>query len=62
MGRCFNVLVQALVMPGIRDTQCGFKCFTQEAGLEIARRITRERFSFDVEIAFSGWALGISSV
>lgn len=58
MGRFFNVLVQALVMPGIRDTQCGFKCFTQEAGLEIARRITRERFSFDVEMPFLAGLLG----
>ena len=25
MGRVFNLLVQAVLVPGIRDTQCGFK-------------------------------------
>ena len=27
MGRIFNLLVQILVLPGINDTQCGFKLF-----------------------------------
>ncbi len=27
MGRVFNLLVQAMLVPGIKDTQCGFKCF-----------------------------------
>jgi dolichyl-phosphate beta-glucosyltransferase len=30
MGRVFNWLVQALLLPGIEDTQCGFKMFTRE--------------------------------
>ena len=52
MGRLFNVLVQTLVLPGIRDTQCGFKCFTREAALNICQRITLERFGFDVEMLY----------
>ena len=31
MGRIFNGFVQVTALPGIRDTQCGFKCFTREA-------------------------------
>jgi len=31
MGRGFNLLVQALAMPGIQDTQCGFKLFSDTA-------------------------------
>lgn len=58
MGRLFNLLVQTLVMSGIRDTQCGFKCFTREAGREIARRMTRERFGFDVEMLYLARRLG----
>jgi len=27
MGRIFNLLVRALLLPGIQDTQCGFKVF-----------------------------------
>jgi hypothetical protein len=31
MGRLFNRLVQALLLPGLHDTQCGFKLFTAAA-------------------------------
>ncbi|HYI25638.1 MAG TPA: glycosyltransferase family 2 protein, partial [Thermomicrobiales bacterium] len=31
MGRAFNFLIQALLLPGIHDTQCGFKFFTRDA-------------------------------
>jgi hypothetical protein len=31
MGRVFNWLVRVLAVPGIQDTQCGFKMFTREA-------------------------------
>lgn len=31
MGRGFNFLVQTLAIPGIYDTQCGFKLFSAEA-------------------------------
>ena len=33
MGRLFNVFVQALAVPGIRDTQCGFKRFRREIAM-----------------------------
>lgn len=58
MGRLFNVLVQALAVPGIRDSQCGFKCFTREAGHNICHRMTRERFGFDVEMLYLARMLG----
>ncbi len=38
MGRVFNRLVQTVVLPGIDDTQCGFKAFTRFAATEINRR------------------------
>lgn len=50
MGRIFNILVQAIVLPGIRDTQCGFKLFTAEAAEYVFKRQTLDGFSFDVEI------------
>ncbi len=31
LGRLFNRLVQLLAVPGIRDTQCGFKLFSYDA-------------------------------
>jgi len=30
MGRGFNLMVQTLAIPGIQDTQCGFKLFSAE--------------------------------
>ena len=50
MGRVFNGLVRFLAVPGIADTQCGFKSFTRRAAEEIFPRCRIEGFSFDVEI------------
>lgn len=52
MGRVFNVLVRAIAVGGFKDTQCGFKCFTREAALQICKRQKMERFSFDVEMLY----------
>jgi len=35
MGRAFNAVVRLLAVPGIHDTQCGFKLFTREACFSI---------------------------
>jgi dolichyl-phosphate beta-glucosyltransferase len=50
MGRTFNLMVQALAVPGIKDTQCGFKLFTRNAADALFHEATVERFAFDVEI------------
>jgi dolichyl-phosphate beta-glucosyltransferase len=51
-GRSFNVLVQLFSVPGIHDTQCGFKLFTAEAGKRLFARQQVPRFGFDVEFLF----------
>ncbi len=51
-GRVFNKLVQAIAVPGIHDTQCGFKLFTQSAAQSIFRRCQVEHFAFDVEVLY----------
>ena len=38
MGRVFNRIVQLLLLPGIHDTQCGFKLFTRDAAQAILDR------------------------
>jgi dolichyl-phosphate beta-glucosyltransferase len=58
MGRCFNMLVQLLAVPGIRDTQCGFKCYRREVIEPICKRQKLERFSFDVEQLYIARKLG----
>jgi len=49
-GRVFNTLIRLLVLPGIQDTQCGFKCFRAAAAEDIFRFQTLTGWSFDVEI------------
>ncbi len=50
MGRVFNLMVRALVIPGIADTQCGFKMFTRRAADLIFTHQTLDGFAFDVEV------------
>jgi dolichyl-phosphate beta-glucosyltransferase len=52
MGRMFNRLVRLLVLPGIRDTQCGFKCFSAAAAEFIFPRQQLTGMSFDVEVLY----------
>ena len=52
MGRVFNWTVQLLAVPGIKDTQCGFKCFHAERVRPVFRQMTVGGFAFDVELLF----------
>lgn len=49
-GRVFNFLVKAIVLKGIGDTQCGFKCFKGAIAHDLFARQKIDGFSFDVEI------------
>jgi dolichyl-phosphate beta-glucosyltransferase len=50
MGKTFNLLVRALSVKGIRDTQCGFKLFEGPLARELFARARIDRFAYDVEI------------
>jgi dolichyl-phosphate beta-glucosyltransferase len=50
MGRLFNWVVQRLALPGIEDSQCGFKMFTADAVASIFPKVTVEGWAFDVEV------------
>ncbi len=58
MGRGFNLLVQMLALPGIRDSQCGFKMFRGPVAEDLFRRATLEGMAFDVEVLFIARRLG----
>ncbi len=60
MGKTFNLIVRAVALDGIRDTQCGFKLFTREAVDAIFPRTTVDRFAFDVELLILARELGFS--
>lgn len=49
-GRVFNFFIRTLVLPGLQDTQCGFKCFRAAAAEDIFRFQTLLGWSFDVEL------------
>jgi dolichyl-phosphate beta-glucosyltransferase len=59
MGRVFNACVQRLVVPGIHDTQCGFKLFSADAARLIFPRQRIEHFGFDVEVLWIARRLGL---
>lgn len=48
-GKGLNLIVQALLLPGIRDTQCGFKAFTEDAAVRIFALSRIPGWAFDVE-------------
>lgn len=58
MGKIFNIFVRAFSLRGLKDTQCGFKCFTRKTAQAIFKRQTIPGFGFDVEILFIARRLG----
>ncbi len=58
LGRSFNAAVQLLAVPGIKDTQCGFKIFTADAAKAVFSRCRVDGFAFDSEALFIARRLG----
>ena len=52
VGRVFNTLIRILALPGLNDTQCGFKCFRAPIAEELFNEMTITGWSFDVEILY----------
>lgn len=52
IGRIFNTMVRWLVLPGIQDSQCGFKCFRAEVADAVFPLQTLGGMSFDAEVLF----------
>ncbi len=57
-GRVFNGLVRWLVLPGLQDTQCGFKCFRGDVAQAVFARQTFNGWSFDAEVLLIARRLG----
>ncbi len=51
-GRVFNLLIRWLVLPGLHDTQCGFKMFRADVVNTVFERQTLLGWSFDVELLY----------
>lgn len=57
-GKASNLLIQLLALPGIWDSQCGFKIFTAKAASDIFKKATINRWGFDIEVLALGRRLG----
>lgn len=51
-GRVFNTLIRWLVLPGLQDTQCGFKCIRADVARDIFPYQTLTGWAFDVELLY----------
>jgi dolichyl-phosphate beta-glucosyltransferase len=59
MGRVFNMFVQAILLPGLKDTQCGFKAFRREAARELFGATAADGFEFDTEVLYRARRRGL---
>ena len=69
MGQVFNLVVQTFALPGILDTQCGFKMFSAQATAQLFPRLViyqaqerQDAFTgaFDVELLYLAKKAGFS--
>lgn len=58
LGRTFNTIVNVFVLPGIADTQCGFKMFKKEIAKYLFPKLRSHRFAFDVELLYLARKMG----
>ena len=49
-GRVFNALVRFVALPGLQDTQCGYKLLSEKAARTLVPHLTIDGFAFDVEL------------
>lgn len=61
-----NFLVQLILLPGISDTQCGFKAFTRDSAQVVFPLQTIDSWGFDMEVLAiarkKGYAIGLIQV
>lgn len=51
-GRAINIIIRLLILPGLHDTQCGFKCFRADVAEDLFRLQTLPGWSFDIELLY----------
>lgn len=52
IGRLYNWIARMVAVPGVSDTQCGFKMYRGELASDLFSRQTIDGFGFDVEVLF----------
>jgi dolichyl-phosphate beta-glucosyltransferase len=60
MGKVFNLVVQAVLLPGIWDTQCGFKLFRANVAREAFAALSTDGFGYDPEVLYYARKRGVA--
>jgi dolichyl-phosphate beta-glucosyltransferase len=59
MGKGFNLIVQAVLLPGIWDTQCGFKLFRADVAKDAFAALSTDGFGYDPEVLYRARKRGV---
>jgi dolichyl-phosphate beta-glucosyltransferase len=62
MGMVFYKIVNFFAVPGIRDTQCGFKIFRHDVAAKLFSKSSEKGWAFDVEILYLAQLYGYAIV
>ena len=62
MGKVFNLIVQVVLLPGIWDTQCGFKLFRADVAHRVFAGLVTDGFGFDPEVLYRARRQGVKIV
>jgi len=60
MGRAYNLLIRLLILPNLKDTQCGFKCYKGDVAQELFSLQRLPGWGFDTEVLFLARKRGLS--
>ncbi|MEX1248821.1 MAG: dolichyl-phosphate beta-glucosyltransferase [Anaerolineales bacterium] len=61
-GRAINTIIRLMALPGLQDTQCGFKSFRAEVAQDLFAKQTIMGWAFDVEVLYIARLRGYSIV
>jgi dolichyl-phosphate beta-glucosyltransferase len=51
-GRLVNSMIRLLALPGLQDTQCGFKCLRDAVAEDLFSSLSLTGWSFDIEMLY----------
>jgi dolichyl-phosphate beta-glucosyltransferase len=60
LGKSGNLLVRLFAVPGIRDTQCGFKLFRGDVARDLFGRARIDGFAYDMEVLYLARLRGLA--
>jgi len=52
ISRMANVIIQTMLVPGVKDTQCGFKLYPAQTAKELYSQTSVDGFGIDMEVLY----------